>query len=45
MALKTSANETNDLLTKLCEEHGIEIIIPDLEKKEEKKEDKKHTNK
>ncbi len=49
MPLKVDANKNNDLLTKLCEENGIEIIIPDLEKKKEEKEkkeeDKKHINK
>lgn len=41
MALKTETKDNLERLNELCKENGIEIIIPDLTKKEEKKEDKK----
>lgn len=43
MALKTEKNDTLEYLNKLCEESGIEIILPDLKK--DKKDEKKKTSK
>lgn len=46
MALKTQTRDTLERLNDLCEKNGIEIIIPDLTKKEEvKKEEKKEDKK
>jgi hypothetical protein len=46
MPLKASTKDSFDYLNKLCNDNGIEIILPDLKKKkEEKKETKKHTKK
>ena len=40
MALKAQTNDSFDYLNKLCEDNGIEIVIPDMNN-EEKKEDEK----
>ena len=37
MALKSEANDPLDYLNKLLEENGIEIVLPEDEKKEEEK--------
>ncbi len=43
MALKTEKTDTLEYLNKLCEDSGIEIVLPNLikSKKEENKKDKK----
>lgn len=46
MALKAQVNNNLDYLNKLCSENGIEIKIPDLNKKDDVKDKKnKHTKK
>ena len=45
MALKTQTRDTLERLNDLCEKNGIEIIIPDLTKKDNKKKEKKEEKK
>lgn len=44
MALKSQVKSADDYLDKLCEENGIEIIIPDLDKEESDEEETEKEN-